>query len=171
MPAEPLYSRDLFDFDKPLHTIEEIRKYNPQREEMEQLTAVLYIDEAHHGLVGYKEVTDREFWIRGHMPGYPLMPGVIMCEAAAQLASFYSQKYDILGGDFVGFGGVDHVRFRGPVYPGERLLIMARMTRCRRGKLAEFDFQGYVGDRLVYDGRLIGVPLSSEQMQTSAVPK
>ena len=36
---------------------------------------------------------------------------------------------------------------------------------------AEFDFQGYVGERLVYDGRLIGVPLSSEQMQSSAAPK
>lgn len=169
MPAAMLYSMDLVDFDKPLYSLDEIRKWNPQREEMEQLTAVLYIDEAHHGLIGYKEVTHQEFWVRGHMPGYPLMPGVIMCEAAAQLASFYSRKYDVLGGDFVGFGGVDNVRFRGPVYPGERLLIMARLARCRRGKLAEFDFQGYVGDRLVYDGRLIGVPLSQENMKPAAV--
>lgn len=168
MPADTLYSRDLYDFDKPLYGLDEIRKWNPQRDEMEQLTAILYIDRERNGLIGYKDTTDQEFWVRGHMPGYPLMPGVIMCEAAAQLASFYSRKYDILGGDFTGFGGVDNVRFRGPVYPGERLLIMARMTRCRRGKLAEFDFQGYVGERLVYDGRLIGVPLSREQMQ---IPK
>ncbi len=168
MPAAMLYSPDLYDFDKPVVTIDEIRQWNPQRDEMEHLTAVLYIDREHNGLVGYKEVTQNEFWVRGHMPGFPLMPGVIMCEAAAQLASFYSRKYDILGGDFVGFGGVDNVRFRGPVYPGERLLIMARMTRCRRGKLAEFDFQGYVGDRLVYDGRLIGVPLNIELKTTPA---
>jgi 3-hydroxyacyl-[acyl-carrier-protein] dehydratase len=168
MPADMLYSRDLFDFDKPLFGIDEIRKWNPQRDEMEQLTAILYVDRERNGLIGYKDCSDNEFWVRGHMPGYPLMPGVIMCEAAAQLASFYSRKYDILGGDFTGFGGVDSVRFRGPVYPGERLLIMARMTRCRRGKLAEFDFQGYVGDRLVYDGSLIGVPLTREQMQ---IPK
>lgn len=170
MPAAMLYSMDLVDFDKPLFTLEEIRKWNPQREEMEQLTAVLYVDTAHHGLIGYKEVTFQEFWIQGHMPGYPLMPGVIMCEAAAQLAGFYSRKYDVMGGDFTGFGGVNNVRFRGPVYPGERLLIMAKMTRCRRGKLAEFDFQGYVGDRLVYDGQLIGVPLLREQLKPAAVP-
>jgi hypothetical protein len=60
---------------------------------------------------------------------------------------------------------VNHLRFRGPVYPGERL-IMAKMTRCRRGKIAEFTFQGYVGDRLVFDGELIGVPLTREQMES-----
>ncbi len=166
MPAAMLYSMDLVDFNKPLYALDEIRKWNPQREEMEQLTAILYVDAENHGLIGYKEVTHQEFWIRGHMPGYPLMPGVIMCEAAAQLASFYSRKYDIMGGDFTGFGGVNHLRFRGPVYPGERLLIMAKMTRCRRGKIAEFTFQGYVGERLVFDGELIGVPLTREQMQT-----
>jgi 3-hydroxyacyl-[acyl-carrier-protein] dehydratase len=165
MPGSMIYSMDLVDFSKPLFTLEEIRKWNPQRDEMEQLTAVLYIDREQHGIIGYKEVTHQEFWIRGHMPGYPLMPGVIMCEAAAQLASFYSRKFDILGGDFVGFGGVDNVRFRGSVYPGDRLVIMAKMARCRRGKLAEFDFQGYVGERLVYDGRLIGVPLNRDQLQ------
>ena len=165
MPGAMIYSLDLIDFDKPLYSLDEIRQWNPQRDEMEQLTAILYVDQEHHGLIGYKEVSDQEFWVRGHMPGYPLMPGVIMCEASAQLASFYSRKYDILGGDFVGFGGVDHVRFRGSVYPGDRLVIMAKLARCRRGKLAEFDFQGYVGDRLVYDGRLIGVPLNQDQLQ------
>jgi 3-hydroxyacyl-[acyl-carrier-protein] dehydratase len=165
MPGAMIYSLDLIDFSKPLYTQDEIRRWNPQREEMEQLTAVLYIDREQHGIIGYKEVTQQEFWIRGHMPGYPLMPGVIMCEAAAQLASFYSRKYDLMGGDFVGFGGVDHVRFRGSVYPGDRLVIMAKLARCRRGKLAEFDFQGYVEGKLVYDGRLIGVPLNWDQLK------
>ena len=47
----------------------------------------------------------------------PLMPGVVMLEAVAQLASYFSQHNDLLGADMVGFGGLDDVRFRGVVTP------------------------------------------------------
>ena len=64
-----------------------------------------------HICVGYRDISDSEFWVRGHMPGMPLMPGVIMCEAAAQLASYYSQRYDLLGAEMVGFGGIAFAAF------------------------------------------------------------
>ena len=73
---------------------------------MEQLTAVVYVDEQQYACVGYKDVTDQEFWVRGHMPGLPLMPGVIMLESIAQLCSFVTQRYDLLGAEMVGFGAV-----------------------------------------------------------------
>ena len=66
------------------------------------------------------------------MPGLPLMPGVIMCEAAAQLASYYTQKYDLLGSEMVGFGGLEDVRFRDPVIPGDRLYILTKLVKVRR---------------------------------------
>ena len=53
------------------------------------------------------------------MPGYPLMPGVVMCEAAAQLSSYFAVKYDLLGCDVIGLGGIENVRFRGSVFPGQ----------------------------------------------------
>ena len=68
---------------------EAIRQVNPQRFEMEQLTAIVYVDPVNHVIVGYKDVRHDEFWVRGHMPDYPLLPGVLMCEAAAQLCSYY----------------------------------------------------------------------------------
>ena len=69
---------------------------------MEQLSAIVMVDRENNSLVGYKDVTEDEFWCTGHMPGFPLMPGVILCECAAQLAGFYARKYDILGGgDFL----------------------------------------------------------------------
>ncbi|MGN6546721.1 MAG: 3-hydroxyacyl-ACP dehydratase FabZ family protein, partial [Aureliella sp.] len=71
------------NFDHVIADVAEIRKYNPQRFEMEQLTAIIYEDLEKHICVGYKDITFDEFWVRGHMPGYPLMPGVLMCEAAA----------------------------------------------------------------------------------------
>jgi 3-hydroxyacyl-[acyl-carrier-protein] dehydratase len=143
------------DFDNPLHDIQEIRKVNPQRHEMEQLTAILQIDREDDKIVGYKEVTDKEFWIRGHMPGFPLMPGVVLCECAAQLAGFYARKFQILGGDFLGF--------RAPVFPGSKLVLMARVDRVRAGRRAEFSFQGYVEGKMVFSGNMIGVPINRDQ--------
>lgn len=160
MPPQTLYDISQFDFDNPLFGRDEIRKVNPQRHEMEQLTGIVHIDRENHGLVGFKDVTDEEFWVRGHMPGFPLMPGVILCECAAQLAGFYARKYNILGaGDFLGFGGMSDVRFRRPVFPGERLVITAQVTRIRPRRRAEFQFQGFVDEKMVFSGEMIGVPI------------
>jgi 3-hydroxyacyl-[acyl-carrier-protein] dehydratase len=164
MPAPPIYSFDHVNYDRPLFTIDDIREVNPQRFEMEQLTAVLWVDTVEHGIIGYKDVTPNEFWIRGHMPDFALMPGVMLCEVAAQLAGFYARKYNLLGGgNFLGFGGMNEVRFRGPVFPGQRLLVMAKVTRVRPGRRAEFMFQGYVDQKLVFSGEMIGVPIFTDR--------
>ena len=130
---------------------------------MEQLTAVLRVDLETRGLVGYKDISQTEFWITGHMPGFPLMPGVVMCECAAQLAGFFARKYDILGGDYLGFGGMSDVKFRFPVFPGARLVLMAQVTKVRPNRRAEFAFQGFVKDRMVLCGTMVGVPISRDQ--------
>ncbi len=147
------------DFDKPLYDLQEVRRVNPQRHEMEQLTGVLFVERETDIIVGFKDVTDQEFWIAGHMPGFPLMPGVVLCECAAQLAGFYARKFDILEGDYLGFGGMESVRFRYPVFPGSRLLLIARATKVRPRRRAEFLFQGYVEGKLVFHGEMIGVPI------------
>lgn len=167
MPAPPLYNYTQFDFNRPIFGLEEIRKVNPQRFEMEQITGVVFVDTENHGIVGYKDVLSDEFWARGHMPGFPLMPGVLLCESAAQLAGFYARKYDILGGDFLGFGGMDDVRFRYPVYPNSRLVLLIKLRTLKRGRRAEFDFQGYVDDRLAFSGLMIGVPIYRDRQTAS----
>lgn len=166
MPPPVLYDLSGIDFSRPVFDIEAIRRVNPQRNQMEQLTAVVYVDTVNHGVVGYKDITENEFWVPGHMPGFPLMPGVIMCECAAQLASFYAQKYKLLGGDFVGFGGMDDIKFRGPVFPPSRLILLARMKELRPGRRALFDFQGIVEDRVVFSGTMTGVPIHREKSRS-----
>ena len=163
MPPQQLYDMSNFDFEHPLFDLEEIRRVNPQRHEMEQLTGIVHIDEENSGVVGFKDVTDKEFWITGHMPGFPLMPGVILCECAAQLAGFFARKYKLLEGDYLGFGGMNNVRFRSPVFPNCQLVIQARATRIRPQRGAEFEFQGYVDDRMVFSGEMIGVPIVRDQ--------
>ena len=147
------------DFDRPVADIEEIRKYNPQRSEMEQLTAVVYVDEKNVICAGYKDVSYNEFWVRGHMPGMPLMPGVVMLESIAQLCSFVTQRYDLLGAQMVGFGGLEDVRFRDVVLPGDRLIVMCKLERVRRGRMIVCQFQGVVKDRVVVEGLLKGIPI------------
>ncbi len=149
----------IVDFDNVLADIAEIRKYNPQRFEMEQLTAIVYVDIDRLICAGYKDITENEVWVRGHMPGMPLMPGVFMCEAAAQVCSYVTQRYDLLGAQMVGFGGMEDVRFRGPVVPGDRLLIACQGIKCRRGRMIICRFQGTVGDTIVVEGGIKGVPL------------
>ncbi len=159
-----LVDLSLLDFENPLADIEEIRRYNPQRYEMEQLTAILYEDCTTHTCAAYKDLTTKEFWVRGHMPGMPLMPGVMMLEAAAQLASYFAQKHDLLGAAMVGFGGLDEVRFRDPVIPGDRLVLMVQLEKARRGRMIVARFQGAVGDTLVVEGVLRGIPIPVEAL-------
>ena len=115
---EPLIPFSNYDVVHVIADLEAIRKCNPQRFEIEQLTAVVFEDFEQRTIVGYVDTSLEDFWVRGHMPGMPLMPGVLMCEAAAQLASYFVQKNDILGCEMVGFGGLDGVRFRGAVRRG-----------------------------------------------------
>ncbi|MGN6136585.1 MAG: 3-hydroxyacyl-ACP dehydratase FabZ family protein [Aureliella sp.] len=150
------------DYDNVIADVAEIRKYNPQRFEMEQLTAIVYEDLDRHICAGYKDVTRDEFWVRGHMPNMPLMPGVMMLEAAAQMCSYFSQKYDLLGAAMVGFGGLEDVRFRDPVIPGDRLVLACEMTRLRRGRIVFTKFQGFVRNAMVVEGILKGIPIPIE---------
>jgi 3-hydroxyacyl-[acyl-carrier-protein] dehydratase len=165
--AEKEFLVDLsqIDFDRPIATLDEIRKYNPQRFEMEQLTAVVYANEADYSCVGYRDTSDQEFWVRGHMPGKPLMPGVVMLESIAQLCSYVTQRYDLLGCEMVGFGGLENVRFRDPVLPGDRLIVMCRLEKVRRGRMIVCKFQGVVKDRIVVEGTLKGIPIPVEALQ------
>src|SRR5262245_35567556 len=126
MPPAALVDPETIDTSRVLVDLEGIRQGNPQRFEMEQLTAIVHLDREAHLIIGYKDVRPDEFWVRGHMPAYPLMPGVLMCEAAAQLCSYYCHVIDLVEEGFIGFGGMEDVRFRGPVRPGDRLIIIAK---------------------------------------------
>ena len=147
------------DFSRPLATLDDIRAVNPQRFEMEQLTAIVHLDHDAQLLIGYKDVRGDEFWARGHVPGCPLMPGVLICEAAAQLCGFYCHAVDLVPHGFLGFGGIDDVRFRGPVRPGDRLVIIGKAERLRR-RQPIFDTQAFVEGNMVFHGKIIGVPLT-----------
>jgi 3-hydroxyacyl-[acyl-carrier-protein] dehydratase len=141
---------------------EAIRRVNPQRFEMEQLTAIVHMDPTKSVIAGYRDIRSDEFWVRGHMPGYPLFPGVLMCESAAQLCSYYTLTQGLLQGDFIGFGGLENVRFRSPVHPGDRLVLIGKAIRLNRRQTV-FNVQGFVGMTMVFHADVIGVPLMRKE--------
>jgi 3-hydroxyacyl-[acyl-carrier-protein] dehydratase len=169
--SEFIIDPSLLDLDNPIADIEEIRARNPQRYEMEQLSAILYEDLERNACAAVKFVTDKEFWVRGHMPGMPLMPGVMMLEAVAQLSSYFTQKHDLLGAEMVGFGGVDEVRFRGVVTPGDKLILMVELKKVRRGRMIVAAFQGVVGENMVLEGVLRGIPIPVEAIESHLTPR
>src|SRR3990167_1013840 len=87
MPQDILIDLSTLDLNKSIVDIETIRSIIPHRYEMEQLSGIVKFDPEQGIIVGYKDVSLNEFWVRGHIPGRPLMPGVIMLEAAAQLCT------------------------------------------------------------------------------------
>lgn len=159
MVADPLIPLAELENASDVFTLEEIRQFNQQRHEMEQLSGVLYYDPDRSLIAGYKDLTDAEFWVRGHIPGRPLMPGVVMIESAAQLCGFYFAKSNTAGpGRFIGFGGVDGVKFRGTVVPGDRFVVLAKCVELR-SRRAIFLTQGFVDGKMVFEGRIIGMPI------------
>lgn len=162
MPPAPLVDPESIDTSRVLVDQEGIRRSNPQRFEMEQLTAIIKVDLANKLIIGYKDIAPDEFWVRGHMPDYPLMPGVLICEAAAQLSSYYCHSVNLPAEGFIAFGGMEDVRFRGQVRPGDRLILIGKAQRLHR-RHTIFDCQGFVGTNMVFHGKIIGVPLVGQE--------
>jgi 3-hydroxyacyl-[acyl-carrier-protein] dehydratase len=166
-PRDYIIHPSEYDLDRVIADIHEIRRWNRQRFEMEQLTAIVHENSERGLCVGYKDVTSDEFWVRGHFPGVPLMPGVMMCEAAAQLSSYYTHRYNLLDAKVIGFGGLEDVRFREPVRPGDRLVIAVERVRVRPKAMIVCRFQGLVRDNIVVDGVIKGVPLPIDALEGS----
>jgi 3-hydroxyacyl-[acyl-carrier-protein] dehydratase len=165
MPPEALFDPAAVDLSRVVADRDAIRRVNPQRFELEQLDAIVLLDPGRHFIVGYKDVRPDEFWVRGHFPRMALLPGVLMCEAAAQLCSYYAvtQKVIEVATDILGFGGMEDVRFRGVVRPGDRLVLAAHGVRLKR-RQSVFRVQGFVGPAMVFHGDIIGVQLALAQI-------
>ncbi|MDY7010890.1 MAG: 3-hydroxyacyl-ACP dehydratase FabZ family protein [Planctomycetota bacterium] len=155
MPPEPILDVSEIDQSKVAVTREQIYQVNPHRYEFQQLDGIFFLDFDRNVIAGFRDVREDEFWVRGHIPGRPIFPGVLMIESAAQLFSYYvvtREKYD----GFIGFGGVDNVKFRGQVVPGDRVIILGRMVEVRKRRCVGA-VQGFVDGRMVFEGTITGM--------------
>ncbi|HEY5673720.1 MAG TPA: 3-hydroxyacyl-ACP dehydratase FabZ [Malonomonas sp.] len=114
------------------------------------------IEEVEEGVKahGFKNVTINEPFFQGHFPGHPIMPGVLIIEAMAQVGGAYVTVIDQIGDDRVTyFVGIDNARFRKPVMPGDVLRMEMELVSRRRG-IYQFVGKAYVGDTLVAEAEL-----------------
>ena len=159
MPPPLLFDLSQIDLrGKPLFDKEAIAQVNPQRFEMQHIDGVLWYDKERFLILGYKDATDTEFWVRGHIPGRPLMPAVIMIEAAAQLLSFFvKQIYKEKG--FIGFTSIEGAKFRSAVAPGQRLHLLGHITKFKKGRKYTANIQGLVDGNMAFETTISGMAI------------
>ena len=105
--------------------------------------------------VAIKNVTLNEPQFQGHFPERPLMPGVLIIEAMAQVGGLIvGQMPDLPEGLFV-FAGIDGVRFRKPVVPGDQLIISCELISIKRKRFGKIRGEAKVGDDLACSGELL----------------
>ncbi len=142
--------------------IDEIMKRLPHRYPLLLVDRVLDF-EVEKSIRALKNVTFNEPHFAGHFPEYPVMPGVLIVEAMAQVGgilAFYSAPKDQ---EFlVFFTGIDGVRFRKPVRPGDQLIFELHCLR-RRGLMWKFHGEAFVDGELVCEGDLMATLMPKDK--------
>ncbi len=104
--------------------------------------------------VGIKNVTANEPYFQGHFPGNPIMPGVLQVEALAQVGAVALLSLDEYKGKLAVFAGIDEVRFKRQVVPGDTLRLEIEIISMRRN-IGKGEARAYVGDELACKGTLM----------------
>lgn len=133
--------------------VDEIKKIIPHRYPFLLVDKIVELEEGKKA-VGIKNVTVNEPFFQGHFPDYPLMPGVLIVEAMAQVGAVAMMTVEENKGKLGVFTGIDKVRFRKEVRPGDTLKIEVEMINMRRG-IGKAEAKAYVGDELACSGTLM----------------
>ncbi|MEE9405452.1 MAG: 3-hydroxyacyl-ACP dehydratase FabZ family protein [Algisphaera sp.] len=152
-----LFPIDDIDLTTVVYDTAAVEATNPHRGHLRLLDAITYESECRKKYAAYFDVKDDQFWVAGHIPGRPIFPGVLMIEAAAQLCSFMTLR-KLKDEGFMGFVGVDDVKFRGQVVPGDRLALFMLETKHSRRRCTSLA-QGWVDGKLTFEATIHGMPI------------
>lgn len=140
--------------NKAILTLEEIQKLLPHRYPFSLVDRIIdYVPGKQ--ATGLKNVTFNEPHFQGHFPGRPIMPGVLIVEAMAQVGGVVlTQMPDVQEGLFM-FAGIDKVRFRRPVVPGDQLIMTVELLCIKRRRFGKMQGRAEVNGQLVSEGELM----------------
>lgn len=127
--------------------INEIQQILPHRPPMLLVDRILDLV-PFKSATGIKNVTMMEDFFRGHFPGKPIMPGVLILEAMAQVGGVSMLYPEEHRGKLAVFGGMENVKFKRPVVPGDQLFTKAEIVKVR-GDFGVLHADGFVEDQLV----------------------
>lgn len=133
--------------------IDEIKKIIPHRYPFLLIDRVSELEPGVRA-VGHKNVTINEPFFAGHFPDYPLMPGVLVIEALAQVGAVALLSLPQHRGKLALFAGLDEVRFKAQVRPGDALRLVVGLQAIKLG-IGKGQAEAYVGDKLVVSGQML----------------
>ena len=133
--------------------IEEIKDIIPHRYPFLFVDNVS-IEESGVSGIGYKNVTINEQFFQGHFPETPVMPGVLIVETMAQVGAVILLSNEKFKGKIPYFAGINKVRFRRKVVPGDTLRMEVVITKIR-GSIGIGQGKAYVGEELACDGEFL----------------
>lgn len=134
--------------------IQEIHKLLPHRSPFALVDRIIdYVPG--EKAIGIKNVTFNEPFFPGHIPDFPLMPGVLMVEAMAQVGGIILVQLPGMAGKFFAFAGIDKVRFRRPVVPGDRLTMTVELLSLKQNRIAKMQGRAEVDGELAVKGEML----------------
>lgn len=138
--------------DAVLMNQEDIKAVIPHREPFILVDEVLEMSESH--IVAQKHVRADEDYFRGHFPDMPVMPGVLIIESMAQAGAIVALSKPENKGKIAFFAGIDKVRFKKSVFPGDTMRLEVKMTR-QRGPIGFGEAKAFVNEKLCVSGELM----------------
>ncbi|GAW93129.1 3-hydroxyacyl-ACP dehydratase FabZ [Calderihabitans maritimus] len=133
--------------------INEIRKIIPHRYPFLLVDRIVELEKGKRA-IGIKNVTINEPFFQGHFPDYPIMPGVLIIEALAQVGAVAILSMPEFAGKIALFAGIDKVRFRRQVMPGDQLRLEVEILKVR-GKVGKGFGKALVGEEIAAEGELM----------------
>ncbi len=158
MPPPLLIDLEPIDLDAVVATKEQIYAALPQRHEFGLLDGVCHLDANAKQIVTFRDCRSDDWWVRGHVPGRPLLPGVLMLEMAAQTSAYLAKQYGQYD-SFIAFGGIDECKFRDTILPDTRLYILCVGEKLRSRRIVSRT-QGFADGRLIFEAKITGLTMS-----------
>ena len=133
--------------------IRQIQEIIPHRPPFLLIDRIIEVEEGKRA-VGIKNVTMNEPFFTGHFPQYPVMPGVLIVEALAQVGTVAILMVEANRGKIGFFAGIDNFRFRGQVTPGDTLTLEVEITRLK-GMIGKGQAVAKVDGKVVAEGEIM----------------
>jgi 3-hydroxyacyl-[acyl-carrier-protein] dehydratase len=153
-----LFEIDQIDFGATLANREQMFELIPHRHEMALLDRIVWANESSHRGIASMKIRGDEFWVRGHFPNKPMLPGVLMIEAGAQLTCYlYNSLQE--NPQVAAFLRIENAAFRRSVSVGEELILLCNVVKASSRRFVS-EIQGVVEGQICFKATVSGMRIA-----------